>query len=37
MNLLAGAFVLFQCMVDVELMQSDGGYSFHHSYSYPCK
>jgi len=27
-----------QCMVDVELMQSDpGGYCFHHFYPYTCK
>lgn len=27
-----------QCLVDVELMQSDfGGYCFHHFYPYDCK
>jgi len=27
-----------QCLVDVELMQSDpGGYCFHHFYPYTCK
>ena len=27
-----------QCMVDVELMQSDpGGYCFHHFYPYTCR